>query len=89
MNQLDKLDRCEFVYNGQEALVKYSEFIEQNTPVSHILTDFMMPRLNGVQTVHRIKDLISKHNQYREVKIELPRFVFLTAYKSSQLDKQI
>jgi CheY-like chemotaxis protein len=42
------------VYNGQEAVVQFSKLAEEKKYVSHILTDFMMPRLNGVQAIERI-----------------------------------
>lgn len=62
LTQLGKLDRCEFVYNGEEAVVKFSELVSRNEKVSYILTDFMMPRLNGQQAVERIRGFITKRN---------------------------
>jgi CheY-like chemotaxis protein len=46
--ELGKLNQCEFVYNGEEAVCKYSELVLAGQTVSFVLTDFMMPRLNGI-----------------------------------------
>lgn len=66
LTQLGKIDRCEFVYNGEEAVVKFSELVTANVKVSYILTDFMMPRLNGQQAVERIRGYITKRNQLNQ-----------------------
>lgn len=55
LEKLGKTDICEFSYNGEELLDSFIALIKNGTPVSHILTDYMMPRLNGIQTISRIK----------------------------------
>ena len=40
LEKLDMLDLCEFVYNGQEAVIKFSELTQAGIPVSFVLTDF-------------------------------------------------
>jgi len=54
ISQLGRTHDCEFVYNGQEAVIKFSELTAQGYEVSHFLTDFMMPRLNGIDAVKTI-----------------------------------
>lgn len=49
----------------------------------------MMPRLNGIQAVQKIKTFINSKNAMTETKIVEPKFVFLTAYKTSAFDKHI
>lgn len=83
LQELCRYDQCEFVYNGEEAVCKYSELVLANHQVSYILTDFMMPRLNGIQAISKIKEFINDMNSKREVKIMEPKVVFLTAYKTS------
>ena len=89
LTQLGKLDRCEFVYNGQEAVVRVSELLQQDIEVGYVLTDFMMPRLNGIQAVQKIKNFIKTRNGFTDKKVAEPKFVFLTAYKTSAFDKHI
>jgi CheY-like chemotaxis protein len=48
-----------------------------------------MPRLNGIQAVQKIKTFINSKNAMTETKIAEPKFVFLTAYKTSAFDKHI
>ena len=40
LKQLDILDSCEFVYNGEEAVIKFSELTQAGIKVSYLLTDF-------------------------------------------------
>lgn len=62
MEEIGRKDMCEFVYNGQEAVIRFSELTLAGQYVSHVLTDFMMPRLNGIQTVQKIKEFIAERN---------------------------
>ena len=62
MTELGRLEQCEFCFNGQEAVVRASELILAGKTVSHVLTDFMMPRLNGVQTVRMIRNFVTQRN---------------------------
>lgn len=47
----------------------------------------MMPRLNGLQAVAKMKNFVASQNFNRAEKIEEPVFVFLTAYKTSSFDR--
>lgn len=69
--------------------MKASSLLLSGKKISYILTDFMMPRLNGIQAIQKIKSFIDSHNSTREVKIRPPKYVFLTAYKTSAFDKHI
>jgi CheY-like chemotaxis protein len=66
LKELGLDDRCEFVYNGEEAVVQFSKLTNEKKYVSHILTDFMMPRLNGIQATERILDYVSHRNKHSE-----------------------
>ena len=87
--QLEKEEQCEFVYNGQEAVVRVADLLKAGQTVSYILTDFMMPRLNGIQAVQKIQTYIQTLNSQSPVKIADPKVVFLTAYKTSAFDSHI
>lgn len=46
-----------------------------------------MPRLNGIQAVERINSFIEGQNKLCDANIVPPKIVFLTAHKTSHLDK--
>ena len=89
LSTLGKTHDCEFVYNGEEAVLKFSELVSAGVKVSHILTDFKMPRVSGIDAVRKIKEFIEYQNQNKEEKINSPKIVFLTAYKTSAFDAQL
>ena len=67
--------------------MQFSKLTESGEHVSHILTDFMMPRLNGVQMVEQISHYVKHKNNFSVSKIVPPRIYFLTAHKTSHFDK--
>lgn len=60
--------------------------MSQGERVSHILTDFMMPRLNGIQAVKKILHHVKYLSEASGRPISKPRIVILTSYKSSQIE---
>lgn len=48
LGEIGLASQCDFVFNGQEAVLKFSELTQGGQRVTHVLTDFMMPRLNGI-----------------------------------------
>ena len=87
ISNLGKEDICEFVYNGREAVESATQLIQAGETISYILTDFMMPRMNGIQAVEQIQNYIRYWNNEHEKKIEQPMVVFLTAYKTAAFDQ--
>ena len=89
--QIEKLELCDFVHDGQELVDKFTQLIKQDTLVSYVLTDFAMPNLNGMQAVKLIQNFLKNHNNARKGKglpiIPDPKIVFLTAFKSENFDK--
>lgn len=69
--------------------MRVADLIKAGKTVSYILTDFMMPRLNGIQAIQKIQTFIQTMNSTSAVKIEEPKVVFLTAYKTSAFDMHI
>lgn len=55
-------DFCEFCYNGEEAVIKFSELIQSGQTVSYVLSDFQMPRLNGLQAMEKIQAFVDEMN---------------------------
>lgn len=35
-----KLNQCKFCFNGEEAVIKFSELVQSGEKVSYVLTDF-------------------------------------------------
>lgn len=89
MNKVGRAQDCEFVYNGDEAVIKFSELVSQGHHVSHVLTDFMMPRTTGIDAVKAIQGFVEQKNKTGEVQLRQPKVVFLTAYKNSIFDKHL
>lgn len=69
------------MYDGQDAVTRFSELVNKGKTVDLIITDFMMPRLNGIQVVEKIRGLVSAMRASGNP-IKEPRFVFLTSYKT-------
>ena len=63
-----------------------SKLISAQEKIDFILTDFMMPRLNGIQAVEKIKYFIQNLRNNGKI-VEEPQFVFLTAYKTSTFEQ--
>jgi CheY-like chemotaxis protein len=89
MATLGKDQLCEYTYNGQECFDKACELVREGTPISHILMDYMMPRLNGIQCAKRIRDFIDDWNTQHGEEYEEPVFVFITAFKTDAFKKNM
>jgi CheY-like chemotaxis protein len=42
-------------------VLKLSELIQRNEEIAFVLTDFMMPRLNGIQAVQKMQTFLNHH----------------------------
>jgi CheY-like chemotaxis protein len=90
LTSLGLLSKCEFAYNGHEAVMTYSRLIESGEHVQYILTDFMMPRLNGIQAAHKILSYYEHKRRDQPGRyIPRPQIVFLTAYKTSNFEHSV
>ena len=76
--KLGILENCVFVYNGEELVLKFSELTEAKIPVKFIITDFMMPRMNGFIALQKINEYISQQDGIET----RPKMAFLTAFKT-------
>lgn len=54
-----------------------------------MFTEQKMPKMLGTEAIDKILQFIDKHNQTRSVKISEPRFIFLTAYRTVELQRQL
>jgi CheY-like chemotaxis protein len=70
MAHLGKDDLCEFTYNGQECFDRTCELVKEDVPISHILLDYMMPRLNGLECAKRIREFILDWNAEKDFEYE-------------------
>jgi len=106
LSDLQLTGRCEFAFNGQEAVSKARDIVTRQyeasrewrqggasiQPLCLVLTDFQMPKLNGIQVVEQIKKAIADLNAYYEegdCLILEPLFVLQTAYFSQAFRKYI
>ena len=87
LEKLGLFKYCEFAFNGEEAVSLYAKLTGDKHDVSHILTDFMMPRLNGVQAM---KKILSYHDHLvnnMSWAHPPPQITFMTSYKTSHFEK--
>jgi CheY-like chemotaxis protein len=88
MKEIGLADHCDFVHNGQEAVIKFAELTESGQDVTHILTDVMMPRFNGLQTVQTIQEYVRDRNEKSNIRVVvLPTIVFITAHKTMHFER--
>lgn len=84
---LGKSDLCDFFYNGQELVLSITKILEAGQTVDLVLTDFMMPRVNGIQAVQQIQTYVNAMNLNNEGSVKMPTFVFLTAHKTAAFSR--
>lgn len=73
---------------GKEAVELYGKLASQDKLVSHILTEFMMPQVNGIALIDQIKFYVRKQ-QDRGKDIEEPKFIFVTSQKTETFQKLV
>lgn len=80
-------NHCVFCFNGLELVTEVKKALDAKEDVDLILTDFMMPRLNGIQAVQQIQEHVYANNYHLEGSMSMPAFAFLTAYRTTAFNK--
>ena len=70
--------RSEWTLSGKEAVLRTKVAVEQNDEFGAYIIDWMMPDLNGIETVRRIRKLIG----------ESKPIIILTAYDWSDIEQE-
>lgn len=70
--------RAEWTMYGKESIVRTMEAIEIDDPYSLYVIDWLMPDMNGIETVRRLRKLIGNK----------PPIIILTAYDWSDIEKE-
>lgn len=71
-------------------MAKNPRLVTDITPISMCLLDYQMPLKDGVEVVEEVKAFIELKNKALDTcKIVEPLFVFLTSYKTPQLDRKL
>lgn len=52
---LERFGKCELVENGEEAVEAFERSIEASRPFDLICLDIVMPKLGGLEALHRIR----------------------------------
>ena len=81
------LECTEFALNGEEAVIKFADLVCAGKHVSLVITDLMMPKLNGWSAVKRMKEFM-ENNAPANCPIKETEYVFVTAFKSQSFEKQ-
>ena len=58
-------------------------------PISIILTDFQMPKKNGIQVLEEVRTLYRRKSEDLGRELKMPEVVFLTAYVSQHFIKHL
>lgn len=85
--ELGLINRTTFCTNGQEAVDEVARTLvapENERPISLVLTDFQMPKKNGIQLMKEVELLYERHQN-----LHCPKFVFVTAFISSQFSSYL
>ena len=98
MSEFIDVNHCDFIYNGQDALDTIVKIIEREVnrtlphpnqlveinPIKLILLDFMLPRLDGIQVITRLRNFVTSQNlKHKDVYlIKEPKIVMMTAYRT-------
>lgn len=70
--------RSEWALSGKEAVLRTKVVVEQNDEFGAYIIDWMMPDLNGIETVRRIRKLIGERRP----------IIILTAYDWSDIEQE-
>ena len=90
--------RAKVCCNGEELVSVYKAIVnkalenrlsDKIKPVKLIFTEQKFPRLRGTEAINEILEFIKEKNQVSTVKILEPRFVFLTAYRTVELQTHL
>ncbi len=66
---LAEYGNCDLATNGIEAMEAYIEAIEENNPYSVIFLDIMIPKLDGILVLDKIRRIEKKKKIKNKVKI--------------------
>lgn len=70
--------RTDWTTHGKEALVRTEFAMEQNTPYETFIIDWMMPDMNGIEVVRRIRQMIG----------DTAKVILLTAYDWADMEEE-
>lgn len=66
---LKRYGQCDVVMNGLEAIDKFNDAIDSETPYDLVCLDIMMPKINGIRALKEIRDIEGKMGSNKKVAI--------------------
>ncbi len=76
-------ESIQYAENGEEAFSKYSELLKKSTDDIVILMDINMPKMNGIESIKKIRNLEKENNISIEKRSKI---VVVTAYDSESAE---
>ena len=93
ITELGLLSKTTFCTNGKEVIDRVTELFTKpllnDRPISIILTDFQMPKKNGIQVLEEVRALYRRKSEDLGRELKTPEVVFLTAYVSQHFTKHL
>ena len=93
ISELSLANKTTYSNNGQDLIDKVktilSEPLASDRPIDLILTDFQMPKKNGIEALNEIRALFKAKSTELGRDLSPPHFVFLTAYYSQAFVKHL
>ena len=68
---MEKISDCEEADSGQQAIVKFEEFLTGKNPFDLIMLDIMMPEIDGLKVLQLIREIEKKNEISEDARVKI------------------
>ena len=68
---MEKISDCEEADSGQQAIVKFEEFLTGKNPFDLIMLDIMMPEIDGLKVLQLIREIEKKNEISKDARVKI------------------